>query len=134
MLGTDDYTKRLHLHVDKIANEQEIGFPDLKAKISFVSSDEAAEALYFLLEQPGTGPINVCSDGSMELQELVGLIEKATNKKAKLASEINEQNQSPFGLSASWYMSNEKAKAAGFQVQKLDYWLPLLIGQLAVKE
>ncbi|RFU60427.1 NAD-dependent epimerase/dehydratase family protein [Peribacillus glennii] len=131
VLGLDDYTKRLHFHIEKVSKEQDIGFPNIEASMGFVSSDEAADALFFLKDQPGLGPINICSEGHLTLKQLMNHIENATNKTAKITSDVTEENHSPFGVSGSWYMDPSKAKAAGFHLRKLESWLFPLIDQLA---
>ena len=39
VLGEDDYTKRLLFHIDRVLEEKEIFFPNIKARISFIHSD-----------------------------------------------------------------------------------------------
>ncbi|MDQ0218630.1 NAD-dependent epimerase/dehydratase family protein [Peribacillus cavernae] len=133
VLGVDDYTKRLHFHVERVAKEKEIGFPNVEAKMGFVSSDEAADALFLLKDQPGMGPINICSEGYLKLEDLMGLIEKATKKTALMTLDVNDENHSPFGVPGSWYMNPAKAEAAGFHLRKLDSWLAELIKNLAAQ-
>lgn len=48
VLGTDDYTKRLHFHIEHIREGREIGVPNSAAHISFIRSDEAADFLLWL--------------------------------------------------------------------------------------
>lgn len=130
VLGVDDYTKRLHWHIEKIAKGEEIGFPNIEAKMGFVSSDEAADALFWLKDQPAQGPINICSEGILSLKELIGQIEKETGKSVILAKNVTEKNHSPFGVPKSWYMSLDQAKAAGYKPKELQTWLFPLIKTL----
>ncbi|WP_438432892.1 NAD-dependent epimerase/dehydratase family protein [Gorillibacterium sp. sgz500922] len=131
VLGTDDYTRRLHFHVERVAENRPIGLPNPQAEMVFIRSDEAARFLRWQADAALTGPFNACSDGTIRLDRLIGLIEQATGARARLAAETEEEDMSPFGVEESWTASNEKAKQAGFGFLKLDDWLPELVQILA---
>ncbi|SDT13061.1 Nucleoside-diphosphate-sugar epimerase [Paenibacillaceae bacterium GAS479] len=131
VLGMDDYTRRLHFHVEKVMKGETIGMPAPEARVQFIRSDEAGRFLSWLKTASLTGPVNACSTGSITLSELLGLIETVTGKKAITAPEAPQENMSPYGVEQSWYMDNGKAQAAGFEFEQLDNWLPELINQLA---
>lgn len=134
VMGVNDYTRRLHFHVERILQEQPISLPNIEAKMSFITDDEAAVFLYFAGITPIEGPYNATAAGAISLKDLLGLIENTTGKHAKISLVGgNEESQSPYGVPADWYMSTAKAEAAGFTFSQLHDWLPTLVKTL-VKE
>ncbi|MEB2300959.1 NAD-dependent epimerase/dehydratase family protein [Lysinibacillus xylanilyticus] len=134
VMGENDYTRRLHFHVERILQEQPISLPNIEAKMSFITDDEAAAFLYFVGITPIEGPYNATAAGAISLKDLLGLIEEMTGKHAKISLVGgDEKSQSPYGVPADWYMSTTKAEAAGFTFSHLHDWLPTLVKAL-VKE
>lgn len=131
ILGLDDYTERLKFHLDKIKEEQEIYFPNISAKISFVSSEEASQFLDFMLKKDFSGTINFCSEDSISIYDLLVMIESSLNKKAILSTEASDKNQSPFGIESDWFMSVKKCKDLGYRPSKLHDWLPNLVKEMS---
>ncbi|MDO9182851.1 MAG: NAD-dependent epimerase/dehydratase family protein [Bacteriovorax sp.] len=127
VLGEDDYTARLKFHISRIINNEEIYFPRLETQMAFIRSDEAGEFLSFLGEQSFTGPVNAASNGAIALGELVGLIELANNKKAKLVDTKTALNASPFGSEVDFVMSNKLANELGFKFLNLREYLGRLV-------
>ena len=131
VLGPDDYTKRLHFHVDHVRNDQPIFFPAIQSKISFIASTDAGRFLAWLGTQDLRGPVNACSQHPIVLKDLMTRIETTLNKKAVYADQATEANGSPFGIEADWYMNTDRARNAGFTFTTLSDWLPPLIHDLA---
>ncbi|HET7628920.1 MAG TPA: NAD-dependent epimerase/dehydratase family protein [Bacillales bacterium] len=131
VMGEDDYTERLVFHVDRVKNREPIVMPNRQAELVFISSEEAARFLEWIGKERLDGPYNACANGSISLDELLGMIETATGEKAVVQPEGEEKNASPYGIPKSWVMSNEKASKAGFPFTKLRDWLPGLIRALA---
>ncbi|CQR54844.1 NAD-dependent epimerase/dehydratase family protein [Paenibacillus riograndensis] len=133
VLGTDDYTKRLHFHIEHVLEGKAIGVPNPGALISFIRSDEAADFLYGLGFSQLAGPVNACSDGTLAIGDILNIIGQKTGREAVVLSETADQDMSPFGIEESWYMDTAKARGAGFQFLKLAEWFPELIGELATE-
>ncbi|WP_195574512.1 NAD-dependent epimerase/dehydratase family protein [Paenibacillus sp. 1001270B_150601_E10] len=139
VLGVDDYTKRLHFHVERIAAGQGIEVPNLQARLSFITSDEAADFLYGVGEKRVQGPINACSDGVVSLQEIVEMIEKELDKKAVIVASTEDDQEgsdpakSPFGLPGDWGMDTSKAKKYGLTFKPIHEWYPALVHHLALE-
>ncbi|MED4956755.1 NAD-dependent dehydratase [Paenibacillus sp. FSL R5-0527] len=133
VLGPDDYTRRLHWHVERIRQGLPIVVPNPDAAISFISSGETASFLSWLGHSEMTGPINACSDGNITIGGVIRLIEEIAGKQAVVHGETqtNDDNASPFGIPSSWVLDNGKAKAAGFRFEALTDWLPELIREIA---
>lgn len=130
VLGTDDYTRRLHFHIEHVIDGKPVGIPNPEAVISFIRSDEAADFLYWLGFSALTGPVNACSDGTIAIRDILAMIEAVTGKQAITPGETAEEHMSPFGIEESWYMDTTKARSAGFTFLSLTGWLPELVARL----
>lgn len=131
VLGPNDYTKRLHFHVDRIKNGVSFAMPNTDARICFIHEEEAADFLKWLGESGVTGPFNAASTGKPKLRELFAAIDRETGGQTIVLSEGPEDGSSPFGIEDDWAMDTSRAEEAGFEFRSLDDWLPGLIGQLA---
>jgi len=129
VLGLDDYTKRLHFHIERINDEREIFFSNLLAKISFIHSDDAASILFKMCEMKPQGPINVASTEPIALNVLIQKIETAVRKNLKINQEMNDC--SPFGINDDWYLNVSKAEKLGLIAAPIDSWLDPLILKIA---
>lgn len=131
VLGADDYTRRLHFHVEHVANEQEFGMPNLDARMVFITAEEAGQFLAWLGNSDVQGPINACSTGDISLRVLMALIEAEIGKNARIVSKTEaREHMSPYGIEQSWYMTADKAAQAGFTFRQLHDYLPVLIREL----
>lgn len=127
VMGEDDYTRRLHFHVERILNEEPIGFVNTDAQMSFIQATEAAKFLAWAGMADLEGPINATANDVISLKELIALIEEKTNKRAKIALLGPDEIRSPYAVPASWYMKNDKATNLGFTFTNLEDWLPDLV-------
>ncbi|QWU13656.1 Nucleoside-diphosphate-sugar epimerase [Paenibacillus sophorae] len=130
VLGEDDYTKRLHFHIEHVRREEPLGIPNPEARISFIRSDEAADFLLWLGRSELTGPVNACSDGSLTINEMISIIEGAAGKQAVIREQTVDEHMSPFGIPQSWHMNTTKAQTAGFSFLTLADWFPELVSDL----
>lgn len=133
VMGEDDYTKRLHFHVEHVLEEKPIGFVNMDAEMSFILASEAAAFLYFVGMNDIEGPFNATSYGTISLQKLIELIEEKTEKRARIALLGDDENRSPYAVPASWYMYPTKAEQAGFSFSNLDSWLEPLIENIVTQ-
>ncbi|MEO0337025.1 MAG: NAD-dependent epimerase/dehydratase family protein, partial [Pseudomonadota bacterium] len=123
VIGIDDSTNRFLFHVRRVASLDEIYLPNPLAKISFVDSGDAAEALKFLGALGPQGPINVASEQPVELGAFVGLIEKALGKTAIFTQQETPDNLSPYGIRDHWYMTTSKLTSLGFSLRPIEEWV-----------
>lgn len=130
VLAEDDYTRRLHFHIEHIQQGRPIGMEKPESVMSFIHAQEAAEFLQWVGEASLTGPVNACSAGSISQQQLMDLIAQVVGKPAELVGKKDAADCSPFAFPASFYMDHEKAKTAGFAFWPLDKWLPELVQTL----
>ncbi|MBV2168272.1 MAG: NAD-dependent epimerase/dehydratase family protein [Bdellovibrio sp.] len=127
VVGEDDYTLRLHNQVKRVLEAKGIYYPNLNAQFSFITSEDAAKALFWLIENRKQGAYNFASEDAISLRKLIEEIELVTGKKASLLERPDQEAWSPFGIPEDWYMNTEKAQSEGFTCQPLREWLrPLL--------
>lgn len=131
VLGLDDYTKRLHLHIERVKAQQPIFFPSLSSKMSFISSSDAADFLSWLGERDVLGAIHASSPEAISMGDLMKEIEQAVGKKAVYADKEGKETHSPFGVPSDWYMNTSKANELGYHFSSLNAWLPNLIKDIA---
>jgi nucleoside-diphosphate-sugar epimerase len=129
VLGTDDYTRRLHFHIEHIRSGDPIAI-DPSPRMSFIRSDESADFLFWLGHSDLTGPVNACSNGALRMGELIAMIEAVVGKKAELVEQAAEEHSSPFYIKAPWFMDTTKARSAGYSFLDLATWMPELIAEL----
>jgi nucleoside-diphosphate-sugar epimerase len=96
ILGPDDYSERLRVQVRRVAQGEPLKIVNPAAKITLISSGEAASFLAWLSRVHFTGPFNACSSWPMALQEIVALIEAATGKSAVVVRQSDGQSFSLF--------------------------------------
>lgn len=131
VLGLDDYTRRLHWHVERVKGQQPIYFPSLASKMSYISSADAADFLRWLAERDVRGPIQASSPEAMSMGDLMKEIEQAVGKAAVYADQAGKDFQSPFGVPSDWYMNTSRANHLGYHFSSLNSWLPKLITDIA---
>ena len=130
VIGEDDYTKRFLFHIDRIKADKEIFFPNLEAKISFISSQDAANSLYHIGMNQITGPINCCNSGHISLSDFVKVITEKTGKKLIRASEQTQENSSPYGIDQDWYMDNQKLTQSGLKLGPVEFKVRELVEEI----
>ena len=128
VLGLDDYTRRLHLHVEHVAQGQPLSFPNLDAHFSYVRAEDAAAALQWMIETGQKDVFNIGAKDSWSNRELLAQIENVVRKKAVLSK---DGTPSPFGIEQSYTMDVNKACQAGHEAQSLEKWLPELIKNIS---
>lgn len=133
VLAEDDYTRRLHFHVEHILEERPIGIANPEAVMCFIHAGEAAKFLQWLGSSSLTGPVNACSHGTIRQQSLMENISDIVGKPVQLVKEKDAADFSPFAFPASFFMDNQKAEQAGFVFWQLNDWLPDLIQTLSTK-
>jgi nucleoside-diphosphate-sugar epimerase len=127
VLGPDDYTGRLKFHIEHIKNGNPFYLPNKHAKISFVHSEEAAEALLFLSLSKALGPLNVASPHPIELAQLLSRIESAVGRSAKLSESPIDADYSPYGIEKDWWMNIDYLVQIGFRPKSISEWIDTVI-------
>jgi len=133
VLGTDDYTRRLHFHIERIKNGQTIGIPNPTAAMNYITSAEAASFLAWLADCFMEGPVNAASKGALSLNDMITLIEQTVGQKAHIQSHTVDADMSPFGVPRSWLLDTTHVEKAGFRFSDIMDWFPQLVREIAAK-
>lgn len=128
IVGTDDYTQRLLMHIKACKEQKKVYFPNLDAHFSYLQSQDAARALAWLCHVKLSGAFNISAPNAWTIRELIQQIERVTGEKFLLGETSDEP--SPFGIPDDFYMDVSKARKAGFTVDPLDKWMPQLLREL----
>jgi nucleoside-diphosphate-sugar epimerase len=131
VLGMDDYTERLQSIVASVHQGRPLNICNPEALLAMISSQEAAGFLSSLTRHPITGPVNAASLGSISMQNLVRMIEAATEREATINIAQPEEPFALFSQCDSKTMNCSRAMQEGFQFMSIDEWLPGLIEHLA---
>ncbi|MER2007671.1 MAG: NAD-dependent epimerase/dehydratase family protein [Psychrobacillus sp.] len=130
VIGEHDYTNRLKYYVGKIMSGDEFHLVNSDAYIDFISEEEIGQFLAWIGLSTFTGAVNATSNGKIKLKDLVHLIEAETGKEASISLNPIEGENSPYNLSKTWLISNERAKSLGYSFQDLHDYLPKLLKKL----
>lgn len=132
VIGLNDYTERLNYYIRKVRDQEDVHFVNLDAAMDFISEEEAGEFLAWIGQSDFEGPINATSNGHVKMGEMLAYIEENVGKSAKVVATTEEESGSPYNISDTWLISNEKAKSLEYEFKELKEYLPGLIsGALA---
>ncbi|WP_026525430.1 NAD-dependent epimerase/dehydratase family protein [Butyrivibrio sp. MB2005] len=125
VLGENDYTGRLRFYIEHINNEKPMFVDDLNEAMSFIYEKEAGEFLAYLADHPLSGAVNGCSNGTINISDIISYTEEKLGKKAILDE---NGDAAPFnGLKDTLSFSTEKAREAGYTFLDLESWIYKLI-------
>ncbi len=129
--GQDDYTGRLKFHVEHVARGERIYFPNLDARMSFISSEQAAACLKFLATVDFEGPVNCTAPDATRMRDIIEWTEAAVGKRAVLSASEDTGEHSPYGVPQDWFASPRLLSSLGFRTEPLVKWLPPLLAEIA---
>lgn len=104
----------------KIKEGEKIFFPNLQAKISFISSDQAASALAQLTTKEITGPLNIASPTPISLKRFIDKLEKHCGKKALICDNASSAPSSPYGIADDAYMDCKEMERLHLRVSEIE--------------
>lgn len=133
VIGLNDYTERLNYYIQKVRDQEDVHFVNLEAAMDFISEEEAGDFLAWIGQSDFEGPINATSNGHVKMGELLEYIEEKAEKAANVVATTEEESGSPYNISETWLISNEKAKSQGYEFKDLKEYLPELIGDALAK-
>lgn len=133
VIGINDYTERLNYYIRKVRDQKDVHLVNLEAAMDFISEEEAGDFLAWIGQSNFEGPINATSNSYVKMGELLGYIEEKVGNTAKVVTTSEEESGSPYNISETWLMSNEKAKSLGYEFRDLKEYLPGLIGEVLEK-
>lgn len=130
VIGEHDYTERLKFYVGKILSGEEFHLVNPEAYIDFISEEEVGHFLAWIGLSTFTGSVNATSNGNIKLKDLIHVIEAETKKEARMSLNPIDGEESPYNLTKTWLISNERAKSLGYSFKNLHDYLPKLINKL----
>ena len=116
VLGKDDTSKRLIFHIERIKSEKPIYIPNLDARMSFITQEDASAFLRFVGDHKLYGAFNT-SSGVLSIGEVMRVIEQNLGKKIILTNEKDKESSSPYGIQEDWIMNNNKVSELGFKTK-----------------
>lgn len=120
VIGTDDYTNRLHFYVEHVIKGIPMYIDNLNCQMGFIRSEEAGKFLAFLVDKEYEGAINGCSYGTISMREVIEYVEKKTCKKAVYSV---EGEPAPYNGQAEYSVNTNRAEALGFTFSNLQDWI-----------
>ena len=131
VVGTDDYTRRLQFHTERIKAGKSIGLDTPEAKLSFVDSEELASFIHWSAGQSFTGPVNTSSPDQMTLDGMLWNMYTVLGKGEVIIQPSDATDEpSPMNFPASYYQSTKRAEALGFSFSPMSTWFNGLIQKL----
>ena len=106
---------------------------NLEAAMDFISEEEAGDFLAWVGHSDFEGPINATSNGNVKIGELLAYIEEKVGKTGIVVADTKVESDSPYNISETWLISNEKAKRQGYEFRELKEYLPSLIEEALMK-
>lgn len=133
VVGPDDYTGRLRFHVERVREGRALHFPNPKAQLSLVHSEDAAEFLRNLVARPLAGPVNVAAKAPMTIETFIEWLGSGVGQPVRLVPQKEKDAHSPYGIAEDWYMSVQRMLDHGYVAREISTWLPPLIRELAAR-
>jgi nucleoside-diphosphate-sugar epimerase len=126
--GTREFTGRLAHYVDRVLRGEEILVHAIAFPTVFVHWEELADVLRWTATGGFTGPVNACSDGPLDVHDLLAVVAAQTGRTP--VCRTVPADASPFSVDRHYAMSNARAKALGLHVSHTRDWLPAAVTEL----
>ncbi|MFN8792161.1 MAG: NAD-dependent epimerase/dehydratase family protein [Bdellovibrionales bacterium] len=123
VVGADDSSGRFSWHIERVRAKKPVYFPNVSARISMVSSDDASHVLESVGMRSPQGPLNAASADPIVLEDFVSAIERATGQARVFTETPSEETHSPYGISQDWFMDTNKLKSLDIHPRPIQEWL-----------
>lgn len=128
--GAREFTGRLAHYVERIARGQEVVVHDGALPSVFIHYEEMAELMVWAAAAADfTGPLNACSDGTLDVWALGAAIAAQVGREPVYKVVPSGEEASPFSFERHFAMSNARAKGLGFSFSHIADWLPGAIAE-----
>ncbi|GAA1141111.1 nucleoside-diphosphate-sugar epimerase [Kitasatospora gansuensis] len=122
--GTQEFTGRLAHYAARVVAGEEIAVHAQVLPTVFIHHEELAELLRWAATADFTGPLNACSDGPLDVHDLVAVIAAQAGRAPVHRTVPAGGKASPFSYDRHYAMSNARAKDLGFSFSHTADWLP----------
>ncbi|MFE3125416.1 NAD-dependent epimerase/dehydratase family protein [Streptomyces hydrogenans] len=122
--GAREFTGRLAHYAGRVTRNEEITVHAKALPTVFIHYEELADLLSWAASADFTGPVNACSDGLIDVHDLVGIVAAQAGREAVHRTVPAGEKASPFSFDRHYAMSNARAKALGFSFSRTTDWLP----------
>ncbi|MFJ6721192.1 NAD-dependent epimerase/dehydratase family protein [Streptomyces sp. NPDC091259] len=123
--GAREFTGRLAYYVERVAGGREIAVHAGALPTVFIHYRELAELLLWAATATGfTGAVNACSDGLLDVRDLVAVIAGQTGRRPVYRTVAAGGEASPFSFERHYAMGNDRARELGFAFSRTADWLP----------
>ena len=122
--GAREFTGRLAHYAGRVTRSEEITVHAKALPTVFIHYEELADLLSWAAAADFTGPVNACSDGLIDVHDLVGIVASQAGREAVYRTVPAGEKASPFSFDRHYSMSNARAKTLGFSFSRTTDWLP----------
>lgn len=130
VLGTDDYTERLHFYIRKALFKEDINLENDSSHISFIQANDVARVILWMIDNHKTGAYNASSTDALSLKDFLSLLSEKTDATLHVHYGIESGQRSPFSLPHHYYLRTGKITDEGLVLPELHTWLHPLIDTL----
>lgn len=123
--GVQEFTGRLAHYIERISRGSEIAVHAEVLPTVFIHYKELADLLLWAATATDfTGPVNACSDGSLDVRDLAAVIAAQVGREPVYRTVAAGEATSPFSFDRHYAMSNTRATELGFSFSRTTDWLP----------
>ncbi|MFI6943794.1 NAD-dependent epimerase/dehydratase family protein [Streptomyces sp. NPDC050418] len=128
--GALEFTGRLAHYVERVLSGRSVEVHEHPLPSVFIEYGELADLLVrTATDDQVTGVLNACSDGALDVRELVEVIAERTGRSPSFTTVATGEEASPFSFDRPYAMSNARAKGLGIPVSRTREWLPRVVDE-----
>jgi nucleoside-diphosphate-sugar epimerase len=132
--GAQEFTGRLAHYAGRITKGEEITVHAKALPTVFIHYEELADLLLWATTADFTGPVNACSDGPLDVHDLVAIIATQAGREPTCRTVPAGEEASAFSFDRHYAMSNARAKELGFSFSRTTDWLPCAVAEALTTE
>lgn len=132
--GAREFTGRLAHYTGRISGGEEITVHAEALPTVFIHYEELADLLLWATAAGFSGPVNACSDGSLDVHDLAAVVAAQTGREPVVRIVPAGEEASAFSFDRHYAMSNARAKGLGFAFSLTADWLPGAVAEALAAE
>lgn len=133
VVGLGDPQGKLKKTIQKIILKEELYLPNMEARISVISPEDAARCFVHLVSSTKSNVFNCSPDMAISIGSMTKLIESLTYRDLRNVPEANAKTLCAFSIKSDFYIDGTKLRNTGFSIKPVAQWMPGLIEAL-IKE